>query len=752
MRHQISANADLARRGPELWESLGADPQLLIEPAPLCPRYAVFELEALDRPLDAALYLRERGAFCEEERVDFPESRRLLLALDLREGPARHGARLDPAEQPGTRFRMRRWSRRGPRGLGRLLRTRLARSPGLSVSLVGRDPGLARSVSRLSLPAIGRPGLEGQLARIWQMAACEEALAPLPAPPGPELSFLCPVFDAEPAWLDTLLESFRGQARAAELILADDGSTRADTAHWLAAHDGEPGLRILRSRENRGIAHATNRALAAARGDWVGLVDHDDALAPHAVARIRRALAGAPGTLFLYTDEVIADAQMRPVSTFLKPAFDPLLLSGVNYVNHLALYRRDRLAALGGLREGFEGSQDYELVLRYCRGLEAGRIRHLPYPAYVWRQRAESVSHAGRERATDRARAALEEHLGALAGPVRAEPALRTDLHRPRFREAPRPRVSVVIPNRDSFALVSRVLEDLERRTDYPDLETIVVDNGSTDPRVLELYEARAGRPDFRAEVRPAPFNFAAMANRGAALARGDAVLLLNNDVSVIEPGWLAEMVECLAYPGTGIVGARLLFPDRRLQHAGVVLGAGGLAGHWCYRAAEDDPGPMGRLGLRNAMSAVTGACMLVTRACWENLGGMDAERFAVAYNDVDLCARAREAGYTVAWTPFATLFHHESASRGSDLVGEKARRFQREKEALAARHGTRSFSDPAMSPWHARYQSFPRLVLPERLPESRSFLGMPWPEAGRAASGPAGSVAPAEPVKAAGG
>lgn len=724
MKFRTAVNDQMRCIGPALWETTGPDPQLHLARGRLGPRYAVVELEALDRPLDAAVYLRRDGRLSEDGRVDFPECRRLLTAIDLAEGPAREGVRIDPAEHPDCRFRMRVTGRRTRGGLARLLRARLAETPGLTVNLIGPERRLGPRVGRLRLPAIGRPGLGETLARIWELAALEAGQHPLPAPDGVEISFLVPVYNAEPAWLDRLLASVQDQAPGAELVLADDGSTDPETAFWLATHDRVPGLTVLRAARNRGIAHATNRALAAARGRWVGLVDHDDALEPHAVDRLRRAFARHPDAVFFYTDEVIADAAMRPVSAFWKPAFDPVLLSGVNYVNHLSLYRRDRLAALGGLREGFDGSQDYELVLRYTRGLAAGQIRHIPYPAYRWRQRAESVSHSARGQATARARAALAEHLGTLIGPTDVAPALLDDLHRPRFVRRGRPFVSIVIPNRDSHDLIARLLADLAERTAYRDFEVIVVDNGSTDPRVPELYARMARRMGLSAEIRPEPFNFAAMVNRGAAMARGDALLLLNNDISVIEPDWLDEMVECLGYPGTGIVGARLLYPNDTVQHAGVVLGLGGLAGHWYYKADPTDRGEMGRLAVRNAMTAVTGACMLVTRTCWESLGGMDAAHFAVAYNDVDLCARARQAGYGVLWTPFATLYHHESASRGSDLIGEKARRFQREKAALAERHATASVLDPCLSPWYSRYQSRPRLVVGDRLPEPRTFLG----------------------------
>lgn len=716
-------NGQLYHHDGNIWEATGNDPQIQLSRHRFAARYAVVELQALDRPLDAAVYLRQDGVFSEEHRVDFPESRHLVIAIDLGEGPAIEGVRIDPAEHPG-RFRMRISRPRTRFGLARLLRSRLAETPGLTINLIGPERCLGPRIPSFRLATAGKAGLTETLARIWELAAIEAGREPLPAPDGVELSLLVPVHNADPEWLDTLLESVQTQAAGAELILADDGSTRPETAFWLATHDRIPGLTILRSGTNRGIAHATNRALSVSRGRWVALVDHDDALEPHAVDRIRRALAAHPETLFLYTDEVIADVDMRPVSAFWKPAFDPVLLSGVNYVNHLSVYRRDRLAALGGLRAGFDGSQDYELVLRYTRGLRRDQITHLPYPAYRWRQRAESVSHSSRDLATGRARSALEEHFSTLIGDTCAEPALLPDLHRLRFRRAERPLVSIVIPNRDCFNMIAALLDDLDRRTSYSNFEVVIVDNGSRDPRVPALYDRMAKRMRLIADIREEPFNFAAMVNRGVVQARGDCVLLLNNDVSVIDPNWLEEMVECLAYPGTGIVGARLLYPNDTLQHAGVILGLGGLAGHWYYKADRDDRGEMGRLAVRNGMTAVTGACMLVTRACWDQLGGMDAEQFAVAYNDVDLCARAREQGYGVVWTPFATLYHHESASRGADLVGERARRFQREKTALAERHGTDVYYDPCLSPWYSRFQSRPRLLVRDRLPEPRSFHG----------------------------
>jgi GT2 family glycosyltransferase len=695
------------------------------------PRFAVVEIEAEDRPLDAVVYLRGAEGFSEDRCIDLPERRRLLIVVTFA-GECGRGVRIDPTDEVDVVFRMRWWTRRSRAGLRRLVAIRLARQPGLVPTPIGPDPehlaagGLA--------PAFVGSRWTDNLGHVWSLAAAEARATP--PPPGPTLSFLTPVYEAEPRWLDALRDSVLEQGPGVELVLCDDGSRRTDTRRWLDAHGpgggrARPELVVLRAAANRGVAAATNAALAAARGDWVGLVDHDDMLSPFAVDRIRRALAAAPRTVFLYTDEAIVDGDGRPVSLFAKPAFDPALLSGLNYVNHLSLYRRDRLVGLGGLREGFQGSQDYELVLRYLAGdgapLAPGEIVHLPYPAYQWRQTPGSLSHAGLGAATDAARRALAEHYGRALGAVAVEPAaILPDLHRLRFATGPLPRVSVVIPNRDAPALIGRVLEDLFERTARAPFEVIVVDNGTTDPATLAIYDRWTAARGLRVDIRPEPFNFARMANRGADMARGDAILLLNNDVQVLEPRWLDEMVECLAFTGTGIVGAKLLYPDGAIQHAGVILGLGDFAGHWFYKDRADEPGPMGRLAVRNNLTVVTAACMLATRACWEDVGGMDEARFAVAYNDVDFCARARERGHGVIWTPFATLIHDESASRGSDLVGEKARRFQREKQALAERHDTARFEDPAYSPWNSRRRSRPRFVGRDSLPPGRHFHGFP--------------------------
>ncbi len=537
----------------------------------------------------------------------------------------------------------------------------------------------------------------------------------------PLISFVTPVYETPPAYLGDLVDSFASeQAAYAELVLADDGSRSEATVAALAQAATRPGVRVVTMARNGGIAAATNAGIAAARGEWVSFIDHDDAFVTGAIPIIAKAVADHPDASFFYTDELICDAGMTILGSLCKPAFDPVLLSGVNYINHFSVFRRGRVIELGSLAPDREGSQDYDLVLRYLAGTTPGSVVHIPYLAYRWRRGEDSYSTLHRDRSVNNARRALAGSYGGAGHDVDVQPAtLLPNLHRVRFAGAARPLVSVVIPNRDSLALITRVVTDLLDRTHYADIEIIVPDNGSQDPEVLAFYEAHRSR-SFFAEVVPERFNFSRMCNRGVRHASGDVLLFLNNDIEIIEPDWLAEMVECLSFPGTGIVGAKLLYPDGRIQHAGVIVGLGEAAGHWFVESASSEPGPMGRLAVRQTMSAVTGACMLVTRRCFEAVGGFDEVAFPIAYNDIDFCVRARSVGYRTVWTPFATLRHHESTSRGSDETGGNRERLKNDIAKLQERHGTRTLIDQAFSPFYDRRSAQTRLRVPSELPVAR--------------------------------
>ncbi len=700
---------DAVRVNGDLWRSISNDPRLVFRAPQRRGRILVVELAADRDILAPRLYFDWGEGFAQDRSVGLQAGPATLLRLDLSDCPDLVRLRLDPCETEAE-FVFR-WGFDG-RGMALAAES---------------TPGIARheiAAREFAPPQSKRPATDHE----HYLNACALAERELRGhfvtpPAAPEISFVTPVYDTPPAFLDDLLASFRAQAPGyAELVLSDDGSTSPATASWLEAHAREPELVVLRHARNRGIAAASNAGIAAARGRWVGFVDHDDALAPYAVAVLLRAIADNPGARFFYTDEMLADAQLKGIESYDKPAFDDVLLSGCNYLNHISLYRRDLIEEVGGFREGFEGSQDYDLVLRALARLSRDQIRHVPYPAYLWRRHGGNYSVKSLEAATSSARRALGEAYARDGQALEVSPAILTNLHRVRLDlVAPRPKISVVVPNRNAPKLMAALADGLFRRTDYPDFEVIVVDNGSDDRATLALYaRLKRERDNFTLLSRPAPFNFSAQVNLGVALARGEAILLLNNDVEVISKDWISEMVGCLAFRDVGIVGARLLYPNRRLQHAGVVLGLNGGACHWFLRRPADYPGPMGRLAVRSTMTAVTGACMLISRACWQATGPFDEEGFAVAFNDVDFCLRARAAGFRAVYTPFATLIHHESASRGADDRGPKRARFMREAALLMERHGADTFEDPVMSRWRGRKGTEPELVSLDRLPPAR--------------------------------
>lgn len=536
----------------------------------------------------------------------------------------------------------------------------------------------------------------------------------------PLISFVAPTYNTSKTYLQDLLSSYVSEdAPYSELILSDDGSKSTVTNQALAHAEALPGVRVLRAASNGGIAAATNAGIDAARGEWVAFIDHDDAFMPGAIAVIVQAILDNPDGTFFYTDEVITNTALKPIGSFCKPTYDSVLLSGLNFINHFSVFRRERLASLGGLRLDREGSQDYDLLLRYLNAARPGSVIHIPFLAYSWRRAEQSYSAVHRSRSIGNARKALEAAYQAAGRKVSVDPAHHDDLHRVRFVRASEPLISVVIANKNSAALIKRVVSDLRSRTSYANIEIIIADNGTDDPNVLRFYDQNGGER-FRVDLVAEDFNFARMCNRGAALAKGEALLFLNNDIEVSEAEWLDEMIECLSFAETGIVGAKLLYPNGKIQHAGVIVGLGEAAGHWYVEEASDEPGPQGRLAVRQTMTAVTGACMLVTKRCFEALGGFDEEVFPIAYNDIDFCIRARQAGFRTVWTPFATLVHHESVSRGSDESGENNVRFRKEFAALQERHGTKTCVDEAFSPFYDRRYSRPHLSLPAELPKPR--------------------------------
>ena len=512
---------------------------------------------------------------------------------------------------------------------------------------------------------------------------------------GPSISVVMPVYNPRPELLRAAVESVRDQIYSRwQLIIVDDASTDPAVRELLEEISRGDNRIIVRYRfENGHIAQATNDAIELASGEFVAFMDHDDLLAPFALAAV--ALRAANNDI-LYTDEDKIDDDGRHFDPHCKPSWNPELLLGQNYMSHLTVIRRSLVERIGRLRPGFDGAQDHDLVLRATAVTPPHRIEHIPVIAYHWRATEGSTALAPGEKnyTEDASVRALSHRLGQgwavdLAGPT---------AYRPRPPLDDFPLVSILIPTRDRLDLLEQCIQSLARTT-YPAFEIIVIDNDSAEPETIEWMKEFDNGRDRRIVPAPGDFNYSRINNVGAREANGELVLLLNNDTEVIEPDWLTSMVRWALQPDIGIVGAKLLYPNNTIQHAGVILGLGGFAGHGHLHEPSSSSGYFNRLLLTHEVGAVTGACLLTWREDWDALGGLD-EDLAVAFNDVDYCLRVRHGrGKRVLWCPDASLYHHESVSRGKEDDPKKVARFNSEVAQVMDRWGDSLDQDPAYSP-----------------------------------------------------
>jgi glycosyltransferase involved in cell wall biosynthesis len=514
----------------------------------------------------------------------------------------------------------------------------------------------------------------------------------------PLISVLLPVYNSNLRWLRRAIVSVQQQFYPHwELCIVDDASI--DRKIWpflqkCARQDRR--INVMRRTENGHISAASNDALLLATGDFVALLDHDDELAPTALYFVALALNENRDLQLLYSDEDKLDERNRRSEPYFKSDWNPELFLAQNFVSHLSVYRTDLVRRVGGFRVGFEGSQDYDLVLRCIEQIQPEQIEHLPSVLYHWRMGEQSTASCttAKPYAQEAARRAVQEHLDrrGIVGTVVLSLGVYLQAKYALPRE--RPMVSIVIPTRDQVSSLNQCLDGIFQKTDYRTYEVIVLDNGSSDAETLEFFETLRKREGIRVERIEGEFNYSRLNNRGVELARGSFVALLNNDVEVINDDWLTEMVSRAMQPKVAIVGARLWYPNGTLQHGGVILGAGGIAGHALVGLRRFQPGYFARAHLAQNVSAVTTACAVVRRDAYMQIGGFD-ENLAVTFNDVDFCLRLREAGYWIVWTPHAELIHHESASRGCDDSAPKQMRFLAEVAYMKSKWGDILQRDP---------------------------------------------------------
>lgn len=534
------------------------------------------------------------------------------------------------------------------------------------------------------------------------VAARERAgLEPDTASAGPLISIVLPVRDPPLPWLRRCLDSVLAQTWPHwQLCIADDASRSGAVRRLLRDYAAREPRIALRLRDNHGhICEASNSAIELATGSHIGFLDHDDELAPQALAEVARAIAEHPGARLFYTDEDKIDEGGRRFEPNFKPAWNPDLLRAQNYICHFVAIDAALVRELGGLRPGYEGAQDHDLLLRCAERLDDRQIVHIPQVLYHWRVLPESTALSGGAKpyAVEAGRRAIEEHYGRTRVRARVDVTEHGYYRSVRSLER-RPLASLIVPTRDRADLLRTCVESVLQRTAYQPLELLAVDNASSEPEALRYLEELRHRERVRVLQWPHPFNFSAIVNHAAAQARGEVLCLLNNDTEVIDSGWLDELVSHALREDVGAVGGMLYYPSDTIQHAGVILGIGGIAGHAHGHLRRGSNGYLGRAGVVQNLSAVTGACLALRRSVFDEVGGMD-ESLAVAFNDVDLCLRVHARGYRNVWTPHAELYHHESASRGPEDTPEKRARFQAESAAMHRRWGELLLNDPAYNP-----------------------------------------------------
>lgn len=521
---------------------------------------------------------------------------------------------------------------------------------------------------------------------------------------GPKISIIVPLYNTPAKLFDEMLQSVVRQTYTNwELVLVD--ASDADKRLERRLPKAVPGTIVYEPIENGGIALNTTRGFALAHGEYITLLDHDDVLYPNALFEVVQTIQNT-GADFVYSDEIVLSADLKELGGYhFKPDFAPDYLRGVNFITHLAVFSRPLLDAAGAYEsKEFDGAQDHDLILRLTE--KAQRIEHIKKVLYIWRAAAGSTA-AGMEAkpyavaAGERAIDAQLKRLG-LPGHAMAVPDA-PGAFQVRYELTGHPKISVLIPSKDHIDDLDRCLTSLYKNAGYDNFEVIVIENNSTDPATFAYYEAAEKRYDgLKVVTWPEKgFNFSAINNFGRKAASGEYLLLLNNDVEVRNGGWLTELLRPCAHPGgAAICGAMLYYPDETLQHAGVVTGLGGYAGHSHKYKKAGGSGYMFRTATVQDFSAVTGACLLVKASVWDEVDGLD-EKFAVAFNDVDFCLRVRDRGYRIAWTPYAQLTHYESKSRGGDEKDPaKAARFAAEQQRLYDIHGKADIlDDPYYNP-----------------------------------------------------
>jgi O-antigen biosynthesis protein len=521
----------------------------------------------------------------------------------------------------------------------------------------------------------------------------------------PKISLIMPVWNPSADWLKLAIESVIHQTYDNwELCIADGSSSGLLIRQILEEYAGkESRVKVKYLSENKGIAQNTNEALASAEGEFIGLLDHDDEIAPFALYEVVKVLNKDTRLDFIYSDEDKINHRLKRVEPVFKPDWSPDLLLSCMYTGHLGVYRKIIAEEIAGFRSEFDGSQDYDFVLRFVE--KTKNIYHIPQILYHWRKAAGSAAADinAKSYAYIAAKKALSDYLirNSIQGDVLDGSWLGS--YRVRRKIIGNPLVSIVIPSKDKADILRTCVASITSNTSYARYEILIVDNKSTDEATLRYYKEIEKDTRVRILHHDKEFNFSAMNNYAVSLAQGEYILLLNNDTRIITAGWLSNMLEQAQRKEVGAVGSKLLYPNNSIQHCGVIVGLGPVAGEEVaghpYSRTHETHGHMGRISIIGNYSAVTAACMMIRRQVFLDVGGFN-EELAYAFNDVDLCLRLRGKGYLIVYTPFSQLYHLESITRGKEDTKEKLIRFSKEVKFMRTRWGeVLASGDPYYNP-----------------------------------------------------
>jgi len=495
-----------------------------------------------------------------------------------------------------------------------------------------------------------------------------------------KFSIVVPLYNTPIKFLREMIGSVQKQTYSNWQLCMADGS---DDEHGFVGEyvKGIKDSRICYKKldENMGIADNTNACIAMADGDFIALFDHDDLLHPSALYEMAKAIEEKNAD-FVYTDEVTFVGKPSNITIYnFKPDYSPDTLRSYNYICHFTAFSKELLSEVGGFNKAYDGSQDYDLILRLTE--KAQNIVHIRKALYFWRSHKASVASdvSAKPYVVDSAKRALAAHIERIGLVGKVEDAVVPTTYKIQYDIIGNPLISIIIPNKDHSDDLEKCLSSLYEKTTYKNFEIIVVENNSTEQKTFEYYESAKSRyNNLKVIVWEKGFNYSAINNFAESEAKGEYILLLNNDIEIITPDWIEQMLMFAQRKDVGAVGAKLYYDDDTIQHAGVIVGLGGVAGHSHKDFARDNPGYMARASIAQNLSACTAACLMIRKDVYDEVGGLD-EGYAVAFNDIDFCMKIRAAGYLIVFTPFAEFYHYESKSRGDEDTPEKRERFNGE-------------------------------------------------------------------------